>query len=147
MTAKAVAEDLAVFKPSEVIRWRRGSSRGSSGGASRFTGQIPARSTQIFFNLKKVPGELKVQIKDATDKVIRDIKVKAVAGLNRVEWDGRPNPRTGDTGRTGSSRSRGGRFSRGGRGGGATGTYKVLVTADGKTKEASFKISDDPRPR
>jgi hypothetical protein len=79
--------------------------------------------------------------------VIRDIKVKAVAGLNRVEWDGRPNPRTGGTGRTGSSRSRSGRFSRSGRGGGATGTYKVLVTADGKTKEASFKISDDPRPR
>jgi photosystem II stability/assembly factor-like uncharacterized protein len=148
MTAKAMDADMALFTPAEVIKWRRGSSRGSTGGASRFVGQTPDSQTQIYFHMKTVPTDLKLQIKDATDKVIRDIKVKPHAGLNRVSWDGRPNPRPRGTGNTRSGSNRSNRFSRFRRTrGAAPGTYKVLLTADGKTLEATFKISDDPRPR
>ena len=145
MTQKAMDADILLCKPSEVIQWRGRTSRGSSGGASRFVGKMPNRQAEIFFNLKKQPAEFELQIKDVTGKVIRDLKVKPKAGLTRVVWDGRPNPRTseGRGGRPDFSRFRG--RSRFGRSGGSAGTYTVVLTADGKTKEATLKISADPR--
>ena len=46
MTRKAMGEDMLLCTPSEVIQWRSGSSRGSSGGASRFVGKMPRYEAQ-----------------------------------------------------------------------------------------------------
>jgi hypothetical protein len=154
LNAKALARDVVVFEPAEVVRWPRGRSRGSSAGARQFIGAQPPSRAAIYFYLKTKPQQLTVTIHDATGAKIRDIdlereKVELAAGLHRVEWDGSPNPRSrGQGARSGRGRAGG---SRGGSGrgrfgrGSAEGTYKVMVYADGKSAEATLKISQAPK--
>ena len=149
MTAKALAKDMLLCKPSEVIIWKRGQSRGSTGGARRFVGRNPSTQAQIFFALKKKPRTLTVAIHDQSGAKIRDLEVKPAAGLHRVSWNLRRNPRAGQASReemrrrfrSGSFRGRRGGFGSGSVG---VGTYKVVVTADGESQEAEIKVSPDP---
>jgi hypothetical protein len=106
-------------------------------------GETPSSQAQIYFHLKTKASKLTVAIHGADGKVYRDLQIKnASAGLNHVSWDLRPNPRES----SGGSGNRSGRSWRGRRGGssGTLGTYKLVVTADGTTSEATFKISPQP---
>ena len=73
--------------------------------------------------------------------------VEVVPAKARVEAN--PRPRSGGTGQMSREemirqfQRRRGR--RGFGGGGATGTYRVVVNADGETAETTFKISDAPK--
>jgi photosystem II stability/assembly factor-like uncharacterized protein len=144
LTAKNMAKDVFACQPAEVIMWKRKHSRGVSGGTQSFVGETPSSQAQIYFHLKTKASKLTVAIHGADGKVYRDLQIKnASAGLNHVSWDLRPNPResSGDSGNRSGGRSRRGR--RGGSSG-TLGTYKLVVTADGTTSEATFKISPQP---
>jgi hypothetical protein len=57
----------------------------STGGEKQFEGENPARGTAIQFYMKAA-GDAKVAISDQTGRAICESTVKAVAGINRVQW-------------------------------------------------------------
>ncbi|MEE2886380.1 MAG: PDZ domain-containing protein [Planctomycetota bacterium] len=141
LTTKNLAKDVFACQPAEVILWKSKHSRGSSGGASKYVGTTPSSQAQVYFHLKNKPSDLTVAIHGADGKVYRDLKIKTpTAGLNHVTWDLRRNSTNNSGGSSNWSSRRGGR----GRSSGSAGTYKLVVTADGKTSEATFKVSPQP---
>jgi hypothetical protein len=56
-----------------------------TGGEKQFEGENPARGTAIHFHLKTA-GDAKISIADPTGRALCETTVKAVAGMNRVQW-------------------------------------------------------------
>ncbi|MBL0171949.1 MAG: hypothetical protein IPP90_14755 [Gemmatimonadaceae bacterium] len=56
-----------------------------TGGEKQFEGENPARGTAIQFHLKNA-GEAKISIADATGRTVCETTVKAIAGINRIQW-------------------------------------------------------------
>jgi hypothetical protein len=57
----------------------------STGGEKQFEGENPARGTAIHFYMKAA-GDAKIAISDPTGRAVCESSVKAVAGINRVQW-------------------------------------------------------------
>ena len=57
----------------------------STGGEKQFEGENPARGTAIQFYMKAA-GDAKVAISDQSGRAVCESNVKAVAGINRVQW-------------------------------------------------------------
>jgi hypothetical protein len=57
----------------------------STGGEKQFEGENPARGTAIQFYVKAA-GDAKVTISDQNGRAVCESAVKAVAGINRVQW-------------------------------------------------------------
>ena len=111
-------------------------------GQRHFQGDNPARGTAIHYYLKS-SGEVTLAIADVNGKTIRTIKDQGTSGINRVQWDLRPDP---DEGRGGQGAAgQGGRG--GGRGGGgapvAPGTYIVTMTAAGSSVKKPVTVLRD----
>ena len=56
-----------------------------TGGEKQFEGENPQRGTAVHFYLKSA-ADAKVTIADATGRALCETSVKAVAGMNRVQW-------------------------------------------------------------
>ncbi len=126
----------------------------STGGEKQFEGENPQRGTAIQFYLKS-PGDAKIAISDQSGRTVCESNVKAVAGINRVQWTlvapllspaagggrgGRggeapltppaapaPNPNAGSC-----SGATGGRGGGGGAGSATPGSYVVKLTVNGR---------------
>jgi hypothetical protein len=57
----------------------------STGGEKQFEGENPQRGTAIQFYVKSA-GDAKITISDQTGRAVCENTVKAVAGINRVQW-------------------------------------------------------------
>jgi hypothetical protein len=57
----------------------------STGGEKQFEGENPARGTAIQFYVKSA-GDAKVTVSDQSGRTVCESSVKAVAGINRVQW-------------------------------------------------------------
>ena len=57
----------------------------STGGEKQFEGENPLRGTSINFYVKSA-GDAKVAISDQNGRPVCESSVKAVAGINRVQW-------------------------------------------------------------
>jgi photosystem II stability/assembly factor-like uncharacterized protein len=62
------------------------------GGAKHFRGQNPSPGTAVSYWLKNPASDVRITISDITGRERRAIQGTKTAGLNRVQWDLRPNP-------------------------------------------------------
>ena len=93
-------------------------------------------------------GPVKITVYDSTGAKVRTFNAPGSAGINRVTWDYnyqeavRLQPRAGAA----PQEEEGGGFRRGGFGPPVVpGTYKVEVTANGKSESQTFEVLADPR--
>jgi photosystem II stability/assembly factor-like uncharacterized protein len=106
----------------------------STGGEKQFEGENPARGTAIQF-YAKTSGDAKITISDQAGHAVCESSVKAVAGINRVQWTlvapllnaaagATPRPAAGSC--TGAAAARGGATAVA-----APGSYIVKLTVNG----------------
>ncbi|MDX2044152.1 MAG: hypothetical protein SF097_23285 [Acidobacteriota bacterium] len=151
----AVATSAAtLFKPATAIRTRRASGGGRSGGASP---EYPAPSAVIDYVLAAEPaGELKLEILDAADKVIRTVTSRAGQaapagrGVMQGDEDEMRGPRFGGAAAGLTKRAGHNRFAWDFRYDGfgplaLPGKYKVRLSADGWTQTQPLEVTLDPR--
>jgi photosystem II stability/assembly factor-like uncharacterized protein len=157
-TPQIANEAVHLFAPAEAVRWRYGSSNWGTRGSS----PNPPKGAVIYYSLRdEVKDELKVEILDAANKVIRtlsstapepmgsddnedpeDFKNLALprgAGVQRVVWDLRHE---------GARKIRNGRIDTGDPITGplvVPGRYTVRLTAAGKSLTSPLTVAADPR--
>jgi hypothetical protein len=158
MTAAALAAGAKVFAPRAVVLERRVSTMadGFSGHASWRTPNPPP-AVELDYHLAGAVDEPAVlEILDARGRVVRKLAGAKSAGVHRLAWDLRgeraaataqrgPATRPGSRDDAGQDRRPG---PRGRRAAGALvppGTYRVRLTAGGRTSTASFEVKPDPR--
>jgi hypothetical protein len=84
--AQVTASDATLFDVRPAVAYLADITRDiSTGGQRLFEGENPARGTAIQFYVKSA-GEAKVSIADAIGRAVCENTVKAVAGINRVQW-------------------------------------------------------------
>ena len=133
-----VAKDAVLYKPNNVIRWRRGAERGSS-GTRKFTGTNRSSSAALQYSLGKSAREVQLMITDVKGDIIREFdELETKKGLHTVDWDLRRS--------SGNQGARRGGGSRRGFGGPAvsSGTYLVTLKVDGQTFKETMEIISDP---
>jgi photosystem II stability/assembly factor-like uncharacterized protein len=157
--AKVAASDVHLFAAADAVRWRPGSGRYGTRGAS-FSN--PPMGAAIYYFLKEKPkGELKIEIFDRQNRIVRtlssvvrkpdyssedddpeDFKKQALAtapGVQRavwnLAWEGARKIKDGkiDTGDPIAGPQA------------VPGTYTVQLSVDGKTQRAPLRIVADPR--
>jgi photosystem II stability/assembly factor-like uncharacterized protein len=144
----------------------------STGGEKQFEGENPARGTAIQFYVRTA-GEAKIAISDPGGRAVCESSVKAVAGINRVQWTlvaplynaAPPGGRGGRGGAAGGGAAGGGTpptageapaaapaarsctGPTGGRGGAgsaaAPGSYLVTLTVDGRDYTKPLTVLED----
>jgi len=159
MSAQIAAKDVHLFTAPDAVRWRRGDGNwGSESGSF----SNPPRGGSIYYFLKEKPkGELKIEILDASNRVVRtlssvpresdksddeddteDLKKAALSvepGLHRADWD---------LAWEGAKKIRGAKIDTGDplRGPRAMpGTYTIRLSLDGRSQTTALKVSADPR--
>jgi len=147
---EATRADAHLFDVRPAVQWTNlGVPRASS--SNNFNGESRPAGAVIKYWLRSVPqGDVRVRIYDGA-RLVRDITGTKNAGLNTVVWDLQRiiRPRTAEDQQAGG---------RGGRGGGAQspnsaefilgpgspGTYRVVLTAGGRTVEKTAVVMPDP---
>ncbi len=134
MTERAINAPTYLLPPAPQIRWRNQPSGGNVGGVSFFRGENPPSSARIAFMLNDA-RDIRVSILDATGGVLRTYdELETKDGFNWIDWDMRRAPPPPGRG--------GGRFRRGPLV--PTGTYRVVLEADGMRMEQALEIKPDP---
>lgn len=169
MTPKTLQETTALLIPSPVVQWKTLLNYPFGSTARRFEGQVPARGAQIDLILAKKADKITLAITDVSGKTIADLSVRNEAGYQRVTW----TPGFGGFGRRpGGGGGGGGQQPKGpigkgpiGKGpnapateeapvlnplarptpaAGRIGTYRVVLTVDGKEYVEEITIKGDP---
>ncbi len=158
-SAEIAKKDVHLFASPDATRWRQGS-RSWGGGYGRFSNP-PLGATIYYFLKEKAKGEVKIEILDASNRVVRtassiprpsdkagdeddtdDLKKAALPvdeGLHRAEWDLRWE---------GAKRIYGAKIDFGDPAEGpraVPGPYTVRLTVDGKPQTTPLKVISDPR--
>lgn len=145
-TSEKVKSGNQLYKPNEVIRWRRMPSAGSS-GTRRYVGENPGTDAQLFYSLSRDVQSAELEIRDITGRRVALLAGGNRTGLQKVIWDmritaGTTPPAAPAAGGRGGFGGGGGRFG-GGRVG--SGLYQVSLVIDGTVVATeSLKISEDP---
>ena len=138
LTQEAMDSSVALMEPNPVVRWRRGTQRGSS-GTRRFVGSNADSNAEIFYYIGEETDSVTLKIHDLKGDLIRELEAGAEVGLNKVDWDLRRQAR--------QQTRRQGRGQRGGRRGGGVANGKYLVTletANGTVRKQILEIQQDP---
>jgi len=129
-----------LFKPAPVVRWAHGAvaRQHLRVGQQGLRGRNPRPGAHIYYALSKKAGELRLEVKDFTNKTLAVLQAPNAPGLHRVTWGG-------------------GQFAGGGGIGGGVrggplrqapppgpGQYRVVLTVDGKEQSAGLRIERDP---
>ena len=155
-TAKAVAFDT---RPG--VLWKNDTMAARSIPQKQFRGDNPQGGTAISFWTREADADAKIEIVDERGETIRTIEVDARAGLNRVQWDLRPDapPSSGaNAGQAAAAAAAAARFARraagtssvpfvtatGGRSGPVEpGAYMVRISVAGETLHTSVQVLED----
>ncbi len=156
MTASTMNADAYLFDVKPAVQWRAfGLPRASS--SQNFDGPSRPAGIAITYWLKNAPpGDVRVRIYDGT-RLVRELPGTKHPGFNAVRWDLQRIIRE----RTEAEKQamRQAATGRGGRGGaqagnldhvvgpGAPGTYRVVLTAGGRTLEKTAVVVPDPGAR
>lgn len=164
LAGEARNKSAAMLKPGNAVIWR--SLPGRGGTNFRFVGQNPPDGARLAFVVPEGAKAVAMEVRDVNERVLARPEVKVEPGYQETTWNLRstPNaagraasrPESGPASRPG----RGGRAAagggagagapggRGGRGGGgervAPGTYRVVLTIDGKTYAQELVVELDP---
>jgi hypothetical protein len=137
--------DVVLFDVRPAVAYITDRQQGQyTGGQKYFAGENPPRGASISYFLKSAPsGDVTIAIADASGRTLRTIQGTKRAGLNRVMWNLQAGPPPGQAPPTGSGRGGGG----GGRGGGGApvdpGTYRVSLSAGGRTLTTAVTVMED----
>jgi photosystem II stability/assembly factor-like uncharacterized protein len=154
-----LAEAAHLFKPTVAVRWQTEPRHG--GTTRRFVGQNPPPGAQLYYSLAKKADKVSLKVVDIEGKTVRELRASAEPGLHWVTWD--LTQAGGGTGRGGRGgfgqppaateqppgsetdqpRGPGGPGGFGGRPV-APGTYKVVLTVDGKELTQTVRVEADP---
>ncbi len=151
-TGENLKEKAHLYRPKTVVRWQNEPTRGTTN--RKFVGQNPPSGASIYVNVGAKVEKIGINVYNDQGTKVRDLTVSRDPGLHRVSWDmlvAAPAP-SGDAPRSSSS---GGVVSglmsgmmRGLAGGrmiaAPPGTYRVVLTVDGKEQSAPLKIERDP---
>jgi S1-C subfamily serine protease/photosystem II stability/assembly factor-like uncharacterized protein len=146
MKPDTLKEPVTLFAPTVGVKWRVGQGGESpySETVRKFVGTNPPRGVFIDYHLTADAKSVSLKVVDATGKAVRDFtNAPKATGFHRVAWQlnrgsGDAIPRTGGAG---------GRGQGGGQGGGVlvpAGTYRVILTVDGKEFSQLAVVENDP---
>jgi photosystem II stability/assembly factor-like uncharacterized protein len=155
LTAKARAADVFLCQPTPAIRWRTEPSHGRTN--RRFVGENPPAGAAIWYALAQKPEKVSLKIVDIEGQTVRELPASSSVGLHKVDWNlsraqamrpqGQPAPpmQPGQPAEGDQPRRQG----RQGRPGGfgppvAPGTYRIVLTVDGKEHQQSIRVEPDP---
>src|SRR5262249_45129015 len=155
-----LTEAAHLFKPTVAVRWQTEPRHG--GTTRRFVGQNPPPGAQLYYSLAKKADKVGLKVVDIEGKTVRELRASAEPGLHRVTWalpqggggarrgrgGAQPPAATGQPpgGETEQPRGPGGPGGFGGRPV-APGTYKVVLTVDGKELTQAVRVEADPSVR
>jgi S1-C subfamily serine protease/photosystem II stability/assembly factor-like uncharacterized protein len=121
-------DQIAFYKPEEVVRWRTEPSRGRTN--RRFASENPASGAQLWYSLPAKAERVSIRIADIEGQVVRELRGETSPGLNRVNWDLSQQIATragGATGPTAGGPSGGFRSRRGPTAGGESSTAEATA--------------------
>jgi photosystem II stability/assembly factor-like uncharacterized protein len=171
MTPEALAAAAYLYKPTTAVRWQREPRR--AGNNHRFVGQNPADGATLYYSLTKKADKVSLKVVDIDGKTVRELTAAATPGLHRVNWNltrgtgvaggaggggrgGRGGAGGGGGGGAvappaGEGTEEGQPMGGGGRGGFGfggrpvpPGTYRVVLTVDGKELTQTVRVEADP---
>jgi photosystem II stability/assembly factor-like uncharacterized protein len=129
VAANALTDPATLFAPPTAVRWRLEAGRASpySIDVRRFYGTNPDRRVALEYMLNKAAKDVSLKVLDAGGKLVRDFRsAPKETGFHRIFWD----------------------LTRAGTGGGTTlvpaGSYRVLLTVDGKEFSRTVTVENDP---
>ena len=132
----------AAFVAAKPVQQRIQGNGGWANGAAVFTGENPPDAAVITYyqRTRHLFGKLKIEVLDATGRVVDEIPASKRPGLNRVMWNMREKPpRVPPAAQVAFSGTRGPRL--------LPGDYTVRLTKDGKTSETKLTIGLDRRAK
>ncbi len=148
LKADTLKDAATLFAPAPAVRWKLGANGESpySSTDRKFAGTNPSRGATFDILLTKKAEKLELKVIDANGKVVYEYRAPTQnlpanyrpitsAGFHRVPWN--------LAGPSGGGAAGGGRRPIGG-GQVAPGTYKVLLTVDGKELPQSLIVELDP---
>ena len=151
MKASTLKDAATLFAPAPAVRWKLGANGESpySSTDRKFVGANPTRGTTFDILLTKKAEKVELKVTDANGKVVYEYRAPTqnlpanykpitAAGLHRITWSLAGGGGTGAGGGGG-----GGRRPVGG-GQVAPGSYKVVLTVDGKDFAQSLLVELDP---
>ena len=152
-TPKVLAEAAHFYKPTSAVRWKVGPARG--GTNRRFAGTNPAPGARVDYALAKKAEKVDLKVLDFDGTTIRELRVGLEPGLHRATWDlttrrsAPPSDTPAQAARGGQESESGPGFGGGGGGFGGLrpvmpGTYKLVLTVDGKEYVQSVRVEPDP---
>lgn len=119
MSLRTLSADVNLFEPKRAWILRRDVRRGTGDGHEKFYGQNGVLGASIFYALKQDAKSAALEIFDGAGRSVRRFtSVSTKAGFYRQTWE--PSATT------------------------PTGTYRVVLTVDGKTYEQPLRIELDP---
>ena len=122
--------------------------RRSAPAAAAFIGQNPPRGAQLFYSLTKKADKVTLKVVDIAGKTIKELPAKAVApGLHRIAWDltgTTPVPVSSEGGGSGPPRQRRRPPGQTPLRPVAAGSYRVVLTVDGKEWTQNIRVEPDP---
>jgi photosystem II stability/assembly factor-like uncharacterized protein len=141
-------DPATLFTPAPAVRWKlqAGGESPYSINIRKFYGTNPDRKAGIDYALTKPAKELSLRIVDVTGKPVREFRnASKEVGFHHQTWDlTRSNPEGGGGGGGGRGGGGGGGF--GGFGGVLipAGTYRVVLSVDGKEYTQPITVENDP---
>lgn len=139
LDASNFEKEVALYKPTPAIRWRREPSRG--GTNRRFIGQNPASGAAVWYSLPKDVKSVALRIDDISGNQIAEVQGKKEAGLHLLRWNlARTSPAPGA-----GQPQRGGRRGPGGNSPVPSGDYRITLVVDGEEKQSQIlSVASDP---
>ena len=141
LTPELMSQEVA-FVSARPVQQRIEGSGGWANGDAMFVGDNPPDAAVITYYQKErhLFGKLKIEVLDATGRVVDEVPASKRSGLNRVTWSMREKPpRVPPAAQIAFSSSRGVRL--------VPGEYTVRLTKAGKSYETKLNLGLDPRAK
>jgi photosystem II stability/assembly factor-like uncharacterized protein len=86
MSAETLAADAHLYRPNNIVRWRREPSRGSA-GTRQFTGETPPNVAQIYYSLGKQAESVELTVSTLLGETLYRTDGETEPGLHRIAWN------------------------------------------------------------
>jgi photosystem II stability/assembly factor-like uncharacterized protein len=167
-TKQAVTADAYLFKPQTAVRWQQDPRHG--GTNRRFIGQNPPTGAQFYYALAKPADQVNVKVLDVEGKTVTQLRGSGEPGLHHLTWNLTLAGQGAGMGKGGMGMGKG---FKGGKGKGqppagksgeeqpaplgvpgftgaraaSPGTYRVVLTVDGREYSQVLRLEADPSGR
>ena len=139
LAAGALAAKAQLFKPQPAIRWSSLPGRRTT-GHRHFTGENPVLGAIVHYTLGEKAEKASLRIMDSADKIVRELPLRTTPGLHNVVWDLRPAPQRSSASASTRSAVRSPSTSSIAQ----AGTYRLILSVDGKQYRQELTIERDP---